>query len=99
MLRILGSSKRLCDGTTRRDLLRAGAAGCFGLSLADLFAAEHATSRGGSSPSSTFGRAKHCIVLFLYGAPSQLDTFDPKPQATAEIRGPFGSIETALPGV
>ena len=46
-----------------------------------------------------FGKAKNCILLFLYGGASQLDTFDPKPEATSEIRGPFGSIASAVPGV
>ncbi len=44
-------------------------------------------------------RAKRCIVLLMVGAPSQLETFDPKPDAPSEIRGPFGSIATAIPGV
>ena len=46
-----------------------------------------------------FGRAKRCLVLYIYGAWSQLDTFDPKPDAPREIRGDFGSIATSVPGV
>src|SRR5207244_1419328 len=46
-----------------------------------------------------FGKAKSCIFLFMWGGPSQLDTFDPKPDAPREIRGPFGTIETAVPGL
>ena len=45
-----------------------------------------------------FGRAKACIFLFMWGGPSQLETFDPKPDAPAEIRGPFKPISTAVPG-
>ena len=45
------------------------------------------------------GRAKQCIVLFLVGGPSQLETWDPNPGAPAEVRGPFGSIATSVPGV
>src|SRR5256885_9087484 len=50
---------------------------------------------GGESP----GGAKSCIVLFLMGGPPQHSTWDPKPEAPAEIRGPFGPIATAVPGI
>jgi hypothetical protein len=82
-------------------MLQAGASGCLGLSLADLTASQATATETASAATrvSSYGKAKHCIVLFLYGAPSQLDTFDPKPQAPEEIRGPFQSIETALAGV
>lgn len=46
-----------------------------------------------------FGRAKQCILLFMWGGPSQIDTFDPKPNAPAEIRGPFATIPTNAPGI
>jgi len=46
-----------------------------------------------------FGRAKRCLLLYIYGAWSQLDTFDPKPLAPEEIRGEFSAIDTCLPGV
>ena len=88
MLRVLGSPKQLCDGVTRRDFLQAGGASLLGLGLADL---------AQSSPSPA--RAKHVILLFLYGAASQLDTLDPKPDAPEDIRGPFSTIPTRLPGV
>lgn len=89
MLRVLGSPKRLCDGMTRRDLVQAGGISLLGLGLGDLAAAAPA------------GRpaAKNVILLFLYGAVSQLDTLDPKPDAPEDIRGPFGTIATRLPGV
>lgn len=89
MLRVLGSPKRLCDGVTRRELLQAGGISLLGLGLGEL--AEAAAS--GRPP------AKHVILLFLYGAVSQLDTLDPKPDAPQDIRGPFGTIPTRLPGV
>jgi hypothetical protein len=57
-----------------------------------------ASSTRGASPA-TFGRAKSLVVLYLYGAPSQMDTLDPKPDAPLERRGEFGSIATRLPGV
>jgi uncharacterized protein (DUF1501 family) len=82
----------LCDGLTRRDFLRAGAlsAGAIGLSLADLTQLEAAPNRS---------RDINCILLFLVGGPSQLDTWDLKPNASSEVRGPFRPIRTNVPGV
>lgn len=99
MLRILGSRKKLCDRITRREMIQAGGLTAFGLGLSDLLAGASLADVGGTGPSATFGKAKRCILLFLYGAVSQLDTFDPKPQAPEDIRGPFSPIATALPGV
>ncbi len=99
MLRILGSPKRLCDGLTRRDLLQAGALGYFGLGLADYFRlAEVQAARAEPAPKS-FGKAKACILIHLYGAPSQLETFDMKPDAPVEIRGEWKPIRSSLPGL
>lgn len=53
-------------------------------------------ARGSADPRAT---AKHCILLWLDGGPSHLDLFDPKPDASPEVRGPMGSIETAVPGI
>ncbi|GIW86800.1 MAG: hypothetical protein KatS3mg108_1124 [Isosphaeraceae bacterium] len=96
MLRVLGSPKRLCDGLTRRDLLHAGAVGLFGLNLTEWASAK---VNGLSRPGPHFGRARACILIYLYGAPSQLETFDPKPDAPQDIRGEFGSIETNVAGL
>lgn len=96
MLRILGSTKTLCDGIRRRDLLQAGAVGITGLGLADLLRA--ATVTGPTRAARSFGKAKACIVLFLYGSPSQLETFDVKPDAPENVRGDFKTIASALPG-
>mgnify|MGYP001186332109 CR=1 FL=1 len=101
---------RRCDGVTRRSFVRLGALSAFGLTMWDaenLQAKERAARSAGdrlrteqNGPGDTaFGRAKHCILVWLDGGPSHLDTFDPKPEAAAEIRGPFGSIATALAGV
>lgn len=99
MLRILGSSKKLCDGITRRDMLWAGGLGMLGLGLDGFFQLRDAQA---SSPSrhhaATFGKAKHCILLFLYGSPSQLEWCDMKPDAPVEIRGELGGIPSRLPG-
>lgn len=83
---------RFCDGLTRRDFLRAGAlsAGTLGLSLADLAKLQ---AFGGKSDDI------NCILLFLVGGPSHLDTFDLKPNAPDNIRGPFRPIRTNVPGI
>jgi len=97
MLRILGSAKTLCDRFTRRDLLRAGSlATGAGLvsSLSPQGASADQPQRGGS-----FGAAKRVILLYLYGAAAQHETFDPKPDAPVEVRGKFRPISTAVPGV
>jgi hypothetical protein len=100
MLRILGSAKRLCSGWTRREMLRAGGLSLLGISLPEylrLSAAQPARSAGKGIPS--FGRAKACILLYLYGAPSQLETFDMKPDAPVEIRGELKPIRSRLSGL
>ncbi len=105
MLRIPGSRKTLCDGLSRRDLLQAGTLGFLGLSdflrIEAMQAAPPLTS--GPSPrrrrENGFGQAKSCILLFLFGSPSQHDTFDPKPNAPDIVRGELNPISTSVPGV
>src|SRR3954447_3044142 len=102
MLRILGSSHNRPGGYRRREFLRAGGLGLLGLALPDARRADAVRTSSGQSAAPAlpgFGRAKRCLVLYVYGAWSQLDTFDPKPDAPAEIRGGFGSIPSCLPGV
>jgi uncharacterized protein DUF1501 len=82
---------RFCDGWSRRDFLHAGALSTLGLTLPGFLAQRAA----GQSPD----RDVNCIMLFLVGGPSQLDTWDPKPRAPAEIRGPFRAISTNVPGI
>jgi hypothetical protein len=85
---------RRCDGVTRRDLLRAGCLLPLGLSLSDWFRAR--AMAGDSAPT---GKAKSCILLWLDGGPSHLETWDLKPDAPAEVRGPFQPIDTNVPGM
>ena len=86
MLRLLGPGVRLCDGWNRREVLRIGGLGLLGagLNLTDLLRAT-AIASGPVTNTSSFGRAKSCIVLFLMGGPSQHSTWDPKPDAPAEV--------------
>ncbi len=83
---------------SRRHLLRAGGLGFLGLNLAHLLQAEAlgaTNSPAGGKPS----QVKSCIVMFYYGGPSHHDTFDMKPNAPAEVRGTFNSINTSAPGM
>jgi hypothetical protein len=89
MLRLdAGCSARFCDGLTRRDFLHAGAIATLGLTLPGFLAAQ----KNGDSD-------VNCIMLFLLGGPSHIDTWDPKPDAPAEVRGPFKPIATRVPGM
>jgi hypothetical protein len=76
---------------TRRWFLQTGLAGLAGLSLPDLLRCQAAQPSGNKN--------KAVILIWLSGGPSQLDTWDPKPDTTREVRGPFGSIATKVPGV
>ncbi len=91
-------NRRRCDGVVRRDFLRVGGLTALGFGLGDLFAAERALADSAAAGARK-AKARSCILIWLDGGPSHLDTFDPKPEAPAEIRGPFGSIPTRLPGV
>ncbi|HEX3726509.1 MAG TPA: DUF1501 domain-containing protein, partial [Pirellulales bacterium] len=99
MLRILGSARKLCSGMTRRDLLRIGGLGLAGMTLADLASWQRSSAAQDSSRPKSFGRAKSIILIHLYGAPSQLEFVDPKPEAPLEIRGDLKSIPSNLPGL
>ena len=98
MLRILGSPRTLCDGITRRDFLHIGGLGAFGVGLSDLFRLEKLQAAG-SETKGSFGKAKSCILLFPYGSPPQHETFDPKPDAPAEVQGEMKAIPTNVPGI
>ncbi|HVW38539.1 MAG TPA: DUF1501 domain-containing protein, partial [Pirellulales bacterium] len=94
MLELTGSgSTRTCDGVSRRDFLQAGALGAIGLTLPDLLAAQ---AQGAVKPEHD---DRSVIMIFNLGAPSQLDTWDPKPEAPSEIRGPFKPIQTNAAGL
>jgi hypothetical protein len=97
MLRIQDAGPRLCDGLTRREWLRVGGLGAFGLSLPALLASRQAAFPSTMGPA--FGKAKSCILLFHLGGPPQHETWDTKPEAAAEIRGDLKPIATNVPGI
>jgi Protein of unknown function (DUF1501) len=91
MIDLVTGSDRNCEGMTRRQFVRVGALSALGLGLPDLLRLEAA------SPAER--RPVSCILLWMNGGPSHLDTFDPKPDAPAEVRGEFGTVPTRTPGV
>src|SRR5262245_2411172 len=88
----MASRKPICCAgpPNRRDFLRVGGLTALGLCLTNLFG-----PRGCANTST----AKSCILLWLDGGPSHLETLDPKPDAPSEVRGPFRSIATNVPGI
>src|SRR5262249_18822090 len=92
MLSVGEQRVRLCEGMSRRQWLCVGGLGAAGLALPDLLRARAARARPA-------GRARSCILLFLFGAPAHQDVWDPKPGAPAEYRGEFRPIASSVPGV
>ena len=99
MLQILGSPSRTCEGLSRRRWIEIGGAGLLGLNVPRLLAAEAANGEIADSTSSAARRprARSVIFLYLFGGPSQLETFDLKPDAPDTIRGPFRPIASRTP--
>jgi uncharacterized protein (DUF1501 family) len=91
MLLIGRQTARTCQTLSRRAFVQVGASSVLGLTLTDLL--KHQTMGG------TTGTARSVVLLWLWGGPSQLDTWDPKPNAPLEFRGPFGTIPTRISGV
>jgi hypothetical protein len=99
MLQLLGQARRLCSGYTRLEWLTVGAAA--GLTLADALRLKANPDRQPTQEQARgrfFGQAKSCILLFLYGSPSQLELADMKPEAPLEVRGELRPIRSTLPG-
>ncbi|MBI3411492.1 MAG: DUF1501 domain-containing protein [Planctomycetes bacterium] len=87
-------TRSFCDGLPRRDFLRIGAGGLFGLTLPDLLAARALARQQGGAP-----RDVSLIFVFLHGGLSTIDTWDLKPDAPAEFRGEFRPAATKVPGI
>ena len=101
MLSVPGGVTKLCDGPTRRELIRVGGAAMLGLSLPEFLALE-ARAKEKKTPTlngSGFGKAKSVILMFLQGGPSHIDIWDPKPDAPDNIRGDFKPIKTKVKGI
>ena len=94
MLKLTGEGKAFtCNGVSRRDFLQAGTLGAIGFGLPQWFAAQAA---GAVKPGAD---DRACIMIFNLGAPSNMDLWDMKPDAPAEVRGPFKPVSTASPAI
>jgi uncharacterized protein (DUF1501 family) len=93
MLDLCQTSSRTCQGVSRRHFLRVGALSGVGLALPHWFASRQAAARGKKA------RDVSCILIWTVGGTSHHDTFDPKPDAPANVRGEFSAISTPVPGV
>lgn len=94
MLDLLTGASPDCTGLSRRQFLRVGALSTIGLSLPGFLRLRQASATGG-----TPAKDVNCILLWMQGGPSHIDSFDPKPDAPVEIRGEFQTIPTGLSGV
>ena len=101
MLSIPGKPGSTCDGFSRREFLRVGGAGLFGLSLGDIFRLQAlaSTTPDAVKAKAGWGNAKSVIMVFLQGGPSHIDIWDPKPDAPSNVRGEFKSIKSNVPGI
>ncbi|MBI2803820.1 MAG: DUF1501 domain-containing protein [Planctomycetes bacterium] len=93
----VGGVSSNCNGHSRRDFLRVGGLSALGLTLANFFRAQAVASE--NAPAAPQRRNVNCILMWMQGGPSHIDTLDPKPDAPAEIRGEFSTIQTRQPGV
>src|SRR3954465_14385597 len=100
MLSIPGKSGSTCDGFSRREFLRVGGAGLFGLSLGDILQLQAmADAPAEVKNKNGWGQAKSVILIFLQGGPSHMDIWAPKPDAPPNSRGEFKPIKSKVPGI
>jgi hypothetical protein len=97
MLRIGQAAFRTCQGISRREILQVGGVAALGLTFADGWRPRPASAAGVYG--SDHDKNRSCIFIFLSGGPSHFETFDPKPSAPVNIRGPYGTIPTRVPNV
>lgn len=94
----VGSAASNCAGVSRRDFIRVGGLAALGLTLENFFRVQSfASENTNRAPANR--RNVNCILMWMQGGPSHIDTFDPKPDASLEIRGEFTTIPTRIPGV
>lgn len=94
MFELTGQASTCCNGVTRRDFVRIGTLGLGGLTLSSLLKHRAESASSGESPPKTA-----VIFVELDGGPSQIETYDPKPEAPLEYRGAFSPVQTNVPGV
>src|SRR5947209_811655 len=91
MFKITGDGACDCDGITRRSFLQAGVLGLGGLLLPDFLRMREAQAAGAEKTA--------VILLWLSGGPGHMETWDPKPDAPSDYRGPIGAIRSKVPGI
>ena len=94
MLNLLNGFTRDCEGISRRSFLQVGSLAGLGISLPLALAQKQLAAATGQSSKDT-----NCILVWAQGGTSHHDTFDPKPEAPANVKGEFNAIDTAIPGV
>src|SRR5262249_33773270 len=99
MSRSSNDPPRPCRGPSRREVLRLGSLGFLGLGLDEWFRLRAQGGTGVVPGSARPVKVKNCILIWLAGGPSHLDTFDPKPTAPADVRGEFKPIASVVPGL
>jgi hypothetical protein len=92
MLRVVGGAGSNCAGITRRNFVQAGVLGLGGLALGDLLRLQSASAASPVKDASV-------ILFWLSGGPGHMEMWDPKPDAVAQFRGPFGTVCTSVPGI
>src|SRR5687768_6876345 len=93
---VSGSHERDCSGVSRRNFLKVGGLAALGLTLDGFFRLKAQASEATPARRSS---NMNCILMWMQGGPSHIDTLDPKPDAAAEVRGEFGTVQTRIPGV
>ena len=95
MLDLLFGSARTCEGLSRRSFLQIGTLAGFGMSLPLFLRSRQALAKTNAASA----KDVNCILIWTHGGTSHHDTLDPKPSAPASVRGEFGAIDTAIPGI
>src|SRR5213596_3075329 len=102
MLSIPGNPGSTCDGWSRREFIRVGGAGVFGLALGDILRLQALAAESASDAAkgkAGWGKAKSVILILLQGGPSHIDIWDPKPEAPSNVRGEFKTLRSKAPGI
>ena len=99
MLNLCSGTDRNCTGLSRRSFLQVGSLGGLGISLPHLLAARAQAETKGTKKGQSNSSDVNCILIWTQGGTSHHDTLDPKPQAPINVKGEYGAIDTAVPGV
>lgn len=99
MFKVTGPSSLDCEGWPRRSFVQAGVLGLGGLTLPQLFANRADAARRFPTVNAAEHDGTNVILLWMSGGPGHHETWDPKPDAVAQFRGPFGAVSTKVPGV